>query len=1226
VNQEKPRVRTLALLGALLCALVFTTALLTFVQAQGSAASISIAKAADPMVVRGSSAVFTIEITNTGDVTLTNVTVSDVEAPDCNRAFAELLPGGHRNYDCSVPSVTDDFVNTATVTGTTPVSGEVTHSDTAAVDVIDPSIQIAKTPDLQTVVRGEGASFVIGVTNTGDVTLTNVTVSDAEASDCDRVFAELPPEGHRICGCSVASVIGDFVNTAAVSGLTPMGGEVTHSDVATVEVLSPDIQISKSPDLQLVPRGSSASFEIAITNTGEVTLTTVAIVDSLTSNCDNGFAELRVGESRRYVCTSPSVMDDFTNTATVTAESPVGEIVTDTDSASVLVLPEIEISKTPDEQVVARGSTVTFTIAVTNTSGVVMDNVAVSDARAPGCEQTFAQLLAGEHQRYTCTVANVTDGFINSAVVTGTAAIGGEVTDADAAKVILDETETCPTDIIAYWRLDEDGATYDDFYNGHDGVCAGDCPTPSTGHIDGGQAFNGSSTGIDVASVPGDDSFDWGAHDSFSVEFWMKADSASSCSLSNEVVVGRDGGASSQLHWWAGIGCWAGGRAAFVLRDNAGDLEGVESTTVITDGLWHHVVAVRDAGTNELRIYVDGDAEGSEPAIYSAGFESQTAALNIGWLDLSHGYHFAGIVDEVVLYDEVLSSDKIRQHYNEGMAGRWYCEAGDFAPIIVSTPVTEAISGRTYVYDVEAVGEPVPTYTLVTKPNGMTIDSATGLISWTPTIAQERSHEVEVQASNSEGIVTQSFTVTVHEGTVCPDDMIAYWKLDETSGTAYSDFYDGHTGECAGDCPTPTLGHLGGGQEFDSDSTGIDVPVSLGDDSFDWGAHDSFSVEFWMKADSANSCSLSNEVVVGRDGGVSDQLHWWTGVGCGAGGKAAFALRDNAGDMEGVESTTVVTDGLWHHVVAVRDDSTNEIRIYVDGGGEGSESATYSAGFESPTAALNIGWLDLSHGYHFAGIVDEVALYDRALSPDEIQQHYEEGGTGPGYCINPGIAVDKTASPMVVYLDNKVTYTYTVTNLGDAPLSVAVPSDDKCDPVTFVGGDDGSGRLDPTETWTYQCVMYPSVDVTNTVIVTGVHPLDTVSDTDKVSVDVIAPDIAIDKRADPTSVYAGNVVTYTYTVANPGDDPLSDMRVSDDKCDSVNPVGGDDNENYELDPSEIWTYTCSTVLNVDTTNTATVTGTDSARGTVTATATAFVDVLDSNGHWIFLPMVLKSKE
>ena len=57
--------------------------------------------------------------------------------------------------------------------------------------------------------------------------------------------------------------------------------------------------------------------------------------------------------------------------------------------------------------------------------------------------------------------------------------------------------------------------------------------------------------------------------------------------------------------------------------------------------------------------------------------------------------------------------------------------------------------------------------------------------------------------------------------------MFAYWKLNETSGTTYDDFYDGHDGGCAGVCPDPAAGRLDGGQEFNGSNTGINVPAPL---------------------------------------------------------------------------------------------------------------------------------------------------------------------------------------------------------------------------------------------------------------------------------------------------------------------------------------------------------------------------------------------------------------
>ncbi|MFP2898208.1 PQQ-dependent sugar dehydrogenase [Corallococcus sp. 4LFB] len=62
-------------------------------------------------------------------------------------------------------------------------------------------------------------------------------------------------------------------------------------------------------------------------------------------------------------------------------------------------------------------------------------------------------------------------------------------------------------------------------------------------------------------------------------------------------------------------------------------------------------------------------------------------------------------------------------------------EADDepLAPALSSTPVTTAVVGVEYRYDVEAVGRPAPTYSLEgTVPQGMSIDAATGLITWTP--------------------------------------------------------------------------------------------------------------------------------------------------------------------------------------------------------------------------------------------------------------------------------------------------------------------------------------------------------------------------------------------------------------------------------------------------------------------------------------------------------------
>ena len=87
------------------------------------------------------------------------------------------------------------------------------------------------------------------------------------------------------------------------------------------------------------------------------------------------------------------------------------------------------------------------------------------------------------------------------------------------------------------------------------------------------------------------------------------------------------------------------------------------------------------------------------------------------------------------------------------------------APSITSTPMTTAIAGEPYLYQVEAT-DPDPgdtlSYVLDTAPGGMQIDGGTGAITWTPSVAQVGSREVSVRVHDQGGLAaTQAFTIDV---------------------------------------------------------------------------------------------------------------------------------------------------------------------------------------------------------------------------------------------------------------------------------------------------------------------------------------------------------------------------------------------------------------------------------------------------------------------------------
>ncbi|MCG2762369.1 MAG: putative Ig domain-containing protein [Candidatus Atribacteria bacterium] len=91
------------------------------------------------------------------------------------------------------------------------------------------------------------------------------------------------------------------------------------------------------------------------------------------------------------------------------------------------------------------------------------------------------------------------------------------------------------------------------------------------------------------------------------------------------------------------------------------------------------------------------------------------------------------------------------------------CFLFNSAPVIESNPITTAKEEVAYTYDVEATdpnGDTL-TYSLTTGPDGMTINSATGVINWTPTEEQIGENEVEIEVSDLYRSTTQSFTITV---------------------------------------------------------------------------------------------------------------------------------------------------------------------------------------------------------------------------------------------------------------------------------------------------------------------------------------------------------------------------------------------------------------------------------------------------------------------------------
>jgi uncharacterized repeat protein (TIGR01451 family) len=204
----------------------------------------------------GGTATFRVTVTNIGAVTLHDVTVTDPRAPNCDKDLGTMTVDQSKSYTCTWPGVPEGRSrNVASVVGTSPTNQEVRDSDDAFVVAAPftppsaPKIDIVKDPNIQTVnvrsekhgstitvISGGTAHFTIKVTNTGNVTLHDVTVTDPLSPGCNRNLGIMRSGTSKTYTCSRANVKKPYTNIAKVVGTSPTGQKVRDQDLAQVNI------------------------------------------------------------------------------------------------------------------------------------------------------------------------------------------------------------------------------------------------------------------------------------------------------------------------------------------------------------------------------------------------------------------------------------------------------------------------------------------------------------------------------------------------------------------------------------------------------------------------------------------------------------------------------------------------------------------------------------------------------------------------------------------------------------------------------------------------------------------------------------------------------------------------------------------------------------------------------------------------------------------------------
>ncbi|MFP6885662.1 MAG: LamG-like jellyroll fold domain-containing protein, partial [Roseibacillus sp.] len=128
------------------------------------------------------------------------------------------------------------------------------------------------------------------------------------------------------------------------------------------------------------------------------------------------------------------------------------------------------------------------------------------------------------------------------------------------------------------------------------------------------------------------------------------------------------------------------------------------------------------------------------------------------------------------------------------------------------------------------------------------------------------------------------------------------------------------------------------------------------------------------------------------------QTGWQIGVGRGEGGNWRFhrwgsnqtmAWQGGGGDIHGGAN---VNDGQWHHFVGTSDLANNNRTLYIDGVVQASQ--TMSAINSDPNLPLMVGENPQAVNRGWNGEIDDVAIWNRPLSADEVDEIYQGGVAG----------------------------------------------------------------------------------------------------------------------------------------------------------------------------------------------------------------------------------------
>jgi hypothetical protein len=355
----------------------------------------------------------------------------------------------------------------------------------------------------------------------------------------------------------------------------------------------------------------------------------------------------------------------------------------------------------------------------------------------------------------------------------------------------------------------------------------------------------------------------------------------------------------------------------------------------------------------------------------------------------------AGTVS-VALADNVLSGWAVTAHDPASLALALVDDVGSGAPVVLSQPTPASptrFAGADCTFSVGVGGAWPMAYAW--RQDGVALLNATNATLVLTNLATSRAGAYSVVVSNAFGTVTSSvatLSVTAtapgsYTQAILADHPIGYWPLSESSGTVARDYAGGNNAgytnvylNQAGYLLLDVHKSVRFGLLYTSNSLAGAVPLS-----FATSTNAAFSVEAWV-----NSAVQTNDsgLITKGTGGGGEQFN----LDCGGASHAyRFFVRDASGAAH-LASSSALPDNAWHHLAGVCDQRNGAVVLYIDGTNAAQGSITAGSGLLASANAVTFGGRRSSatsaYDLQYNGRMEEVAIYNSALSAAQVRTHY----------------------------------------------------------------------------------------------------------------------------------------------------------------------------------------------------------------------------------------------